>query len=182
MKFLKKRINAWIITILIIVLSTVISGGSSLNKIRQQTMDIFYLGEDMDGAGIQHDLNMIMSDSANLTVVAGRYLSKDHELIQKVLNDRDALNEAETPAEKYDATQKLLSSVTELYTYLGDLSLSEKDQNFRNNLYANINSHNIKISRNSYNKYAKEFNSLLNTFPANILSKLAFISPVEPYE
>ena len=125
---------------------------------------------------------MIMSDCSNLTVVAGRYMNKDHELIKNVLNDRNALNDADTPGEKYDAAQKLLSSATELYTYLGDLALSVKDQDFRNSLYANINSHKIIISRNTYNQYAREFNSVLNTFPANILSKIAFISPVELYE
>jgi len=182
MRVLRKRATAWTITILIIILSTIISGGSSLNKLRQETIDIFYLGEKMNGVGIQHDLNMIMTNSVNLTVVAGRYLGQGHELIQKVLNARDALNKAETPGEKYDAAQELLSSVTELYTYLGNMELKEKDQNFRESLYAEINSHNIKISRSAYNQYSRKFNNLLNTFPANILSKVAFIRPVELYE
>lgn len=182
MKFFRKRLNAWLITLLIIILSTSISAGSSLNELRKQAEDIFYIGEEKDGTGIQHDLDMVMSNCSNLTVVAGRYLDKEHELISAVNEGRTALSASKTPSEKYKEAQNLLHSVTELYTYMGDLELSEKDKNFRNSLYANINSHNIIISRNTYNQYAREFNNTLNQFPANIFGIITFITPLELYE
>lgn len=182
MEFLKKRSNAWLITLVAIMLASIIGAGSSLNKLRAGAEEVFYLGEDRDGAGIQHDLEMIMSDSANLTVVAGRYMDKNHSLINSIHENREALGAAKTPRKKYEKAQELLHSVTELYTYMGDLSLSEKDKNFRSSLYANINSHNIIISRSAYNQRVREFNDTLNKFPANILSSVVLLSPLELYE
>jgi len=182
MDFFKKRTNAWLITIIVVILATTIGAGSSLNKLKKQAESIFYIGEDMDGTGIQHDLEMIMSDCSNLTVVAGRYMDKEHNLINAVRKNKEALGAAKTPGKKYREAQNLLQSAVELYIYMGDLSLSEKDRNFRNNLYVNINSHNIIISRSTYNQHAREFNNILNRFPANILSTVAFVSPLELYE
>ncbi|HOJ10190.1 MAG TPA: LemA family protein [Clostridiales bacterium] len=182
MEFLKKRTNAWLITLIIIILATVISSGSSLNKLRLEAENVFYIGEDMDGIGIQHDLEMIMSDCSNLTVVAGRYMDKEHELIKAVLKARDTLGAAKTPGKKYREAQNLLQSAVELYTYIGDLPLSQKDQDFRRSLYTNMKSHNIIISRSTYNQHAREFNNILSRFPANILSAVSFISPLELYE
>jgi hypothetical protein len=182
MEFFRKRSIAWLITIIVIIASTIIGAGSSLNKLREEAISIFYLGEEKDGAGIQHDLEMIMSDSYNLTVVARRYMNEDDKLISAVRKNREALSLAKTPGEKYRQAQNLLSSVTELYVHLGDMQLSEKDSNFRNSLYANINSHNIIISRSTYNQHAREFNNILKSFPANILSFFAFVSELELYE
>ncbi len=182
MEFFKKRSNAWLITLIAIILASIIGSGSSLNKLRIEAEDVFYIGEDKDGTGIQHDLEMIMSDCANLTVVAGRYMDKEHSLIKPVRRNREALGAAKTPGKKYKEAQNLLHSITELYIYMGDLPLSEKDRNFRNSLYANINSHNIIISRSTYNQHAREFNNVLNRFPANILTAIAFVSPLELYE
>lgn len=182
MEFFRKRNVAWSITIIVIIVSTIIGAGSSLNKLREETMSIFYLGEEKDGAGIQHDLELIMGDCYNLTVVATRYMNEDDKLISAVRKNREALSSAKTPGEKYLHAQNLLRSVTELYIHLGDMQLSEKDNNFRRNLYANISSYNIIISRSTYNQHAREFNSILKSYPANILSFFASVSELELYE
>ena len=109
-------------------------------------------------------------------------MDKEHDLITDVRKNREALGAAKTPSKKHQEAQKLLNSVTVLYIYLGDLPLNEKDRKFRNSLYANINSHNIIISRSTYNQHAREFNNILSRFPANILSAVAFVSPLELYE
>lgn len=182
MEFFKNRTVARFITIIVIILATLIGAGSSLRRLRKEAEDIFYLGEDRDGTGIQHDLEMIMSYSYNLTTVASRYMDAEHSLISAVRKNRDTLAQAETPGQKYEAAQNLLQAVTELYTYMGSLPLSESDQKFRNSLYADINSHNIIISRSTYNQHAREFNNTLKRFPANILGTLTFVRPLELYE
>ena len=182
MEFFKKRRNAWFVTLLIIILVTVVSAGSSLNKLRKQADNVFYNGEGMDGMGIQHDLDMIMSYCSNLTVVASRYMDKEHDLVKAVNNNKDALEAAETPDKKYQGAQNLFQSVTELYVYMGDLHLSEKDQDFHDSIYADIESRYIIISRSTYNQYAKEFNIIRNRFPANILSAITSVPALELYE
>jgi len=109
-------------------------------------------------------------------------MDAEHSLISAVRKNRDTLAQAETPGQKYEAAQNLLQAVTELYTYMGSLPLSESDQKFRNSLYADINSHNIIISRSTYNQHAREFNNTLKRFPANILGTLTFVRPLELYE
>ena len=62
--------------------------------------------------------------------------------------------------------------MTELYRTLDDASLSEKDEKYRQRLYADFNSRNDTISHDPYYSYAADYNKLLTQFPANVIAAL----------
>ncbi|GAB6087434.1 LemA family protein [Alkaliphilus crotonatoxidans] len=182
MEFFQRRKNAQILTTIIVIFTILIGFRSSMGKLRTQAESIFYLGEEQNGVGIQQDLEAIMAECYNLTVVAGRYLEKDDARIQAVMDKREALSQAKTPDTKYDAVQELIFSSEELYRALEPLPLSDRDQGYRNGFLAEINSRQLIIERSSYNEYAIAYNKKLKAFPANILKIVTSVAPLELYE
>ncbi len=63
-----------------------------------------------------------------------------------------------------DNAQKLGQATDQL-----DGSLSEKDESYRQRLYADFNSRNDTISHDPYYSYAAEYNKLLDGFPAKLI-------------
>ena len=57
-----------------------------------------------------------------------------------------------------------------------DAGLSEKDEAYRQRLYADFNSRGDTISHDPYNGYAQSFNRTLTGFPANLI---AAVTPVK---
>ena len=79
-------------------------------------------------------------------------------------------------AEAVAANKSLDTAVADLYREMGDLSLSDKDEDYRQNLYADFNSRNDTISHDPYNQYAQEYMDTLDGFPAGLI---AAIMPVK---
>ncbi len=182
MRYLKNRKIAIRITIFSVLLSILLGSHFSLIKLRDETLQIFYSGEKMNGKGIQNDLEYIADQSYNLTVVASRYMEKDDERIAEVLKNRDLINSAVTPGDKYQAKEKLMVAAMNLYEDLGSMNLEEKDQYYRDSFTVNVESRQIIISHSSYNERALVFNKCLKRFPANVLSRITFVKPLELYE
>ncbi|MFT4142944.1 MAG: hypothetical protein QM644_00705 [Mobilitalea sp.] len=182
MKYLKDRKMAIKITSFLIVFSILLGANLSLSKIREEAMLIFYQGERMDGKGIQSDLEYIMDQCYNLTVVAGRYMDKDDERIKNVLIHIELLEKTSTPGEKFEAKEQLLEASMKLYEDLNLMNLDERDQNYRDSFSVDVKSRQLIISHSSYNKKALVFNKCLKRFPANVLSKITFVKPLELYE
>jgi hypothetical protein len=182
MKYLNNRKTAIRITAIAVVISILFGSHSSLIKLRDEVLQIFYQGENMNGKGIQSDIEYISDQCYNLTVVASRYMDKKDESIENVLQNRDLLSAADTPGDKYQAKEKLIEASMNLYDDLGSMILEERDQFYRDSFKVNVASRQLIISHNSYNDHALTFNQGIKRFPANILSKLTFVKPLELYE
>ncbi|MGF7145382.1 hypothetical protein HNQ56_003823 [Anaerotaenia torta] len=182
MKYLRNRKVAIGITAFAVFLSILFGSHSSLMQLREETSLIFYSGEKKNGKGIQHDLEYITDQCYNLTVVAGRYMDPDDERIKEVLRKRDLVNSAVTPREKYQTSESLIEAAMKLYKDLGFMSLEERDQYYRDSFAVNVESRQLIISHSSYNELAVTFNESLERFPANVLSKITFVKPLELYE
>lgn len=182
MKYLKDKKTAVIVTSIVVLFSILYGSHNSLIKLKNQVTEVFFNGENGDGKGIDSDLEYISDECYNLTVVAGRYMDKKDERIQDILNNRDILNEADTPGEKFKAKDKLIESAENLYNDLVTMDLNEKDQYYRDSFPVNVESRELIISHNSYNDKARAFNQTLKKFPANILGTVTFVKPQELYE
>jgi hypothetical protein len=182
MKYLKDRKIAIRITSFLIAFSILLGANLSLSKIREEALLIFYQGERMDGKGIQSDLEYIMDQCYNLTVVAGRYMDKDDERIENVLEHIDLMEKAETPGYKFEAKEQLLEVSMKLYEELNLMNLDERDQYYRDSFSVDVKSRQLIISHSSYNKSASIYNKCLKRFPANVLSAITFVKPLELYE
>ncbi len=182
MKYLKNRKIAIRITVFIVLLSILIGSHFSLIKLRDETLLIFYSGEEKNGKGIQQDLEYITDQCFNLTVVAGRYMDKEDKRIREVVRKRDLVNSAATPGDKYEAKEELLVSAMNLYEALGSMNLEERDQYYRDSFVVNVESRQLIISHSSYNECAMDYNKCLKRFPANVLRRITFVKPLELFE
>lgn len=181
-KFLKKRSGAIVVLILVIVLSTVFSAHRSLKAERAEIESMLVTGVDGKGFGINGDIEKRVDYSRNLVKIARDYPDLDDEC-EAVADACDALTKRDGGAsEAYTLNKQLSDTVENLYLSMSDLTLTEKDEQYRQELYANILSRNDTITNEAakYNKLALEFNNdTLGTFPANILRLPAFIAECE---
>ena len=77
---------------------------------------------------------------------------------------------------RLSADNRLEAAMTALYRSLEDSSLSEKDDAYRQRLYADFSSRADTISHDPYNGYAQDYNETLSRFPASLI---AAVTPVK---
>ena len=182
MKLLKNVKTAVIVTAALIILSSLYGSHHSLTVLRNEAKEVFYNGEKSDGKGINSDLEYISDECYNLTVVAGRYIDKKDERITDILSSKDLLEKYSSPGTKYKAKEQLVAAAMVLYQDLKAMELSERDRYYTESFLVNVNSRELILSHNSYNGKAREFNRILEDFPANLFGKLTMVKPLELYE
>jgi len=182
MEFLKNRKTAKGITALIILFSILLGAHLSLTKLKEETLSVFYQGENKGEKGIQSDLEYISDQCYNLTVVAGRYMNREEDEVKEVSERLEAMKKADAPGDKYQAKENLIKTSMELHGKLNLMNLSEKDRYYCDSFPVNLKSRELIISHNSYNEKAASYNRCLQRFPANILSRITFVRPLELYE
>ncbi len=181
MKTLKKTPTAIIIMLAVILTSGVLGCRRSLLSLRKAAEDYFYSGENGDGDSIQSDLEYIGATASNFKTIAVRYIDSDDRLISELNSARSALASASTIPEKHAAASELFDAVTALHGALDPKVMNSTDRSFRSSLYDDINSAMLRISHSGYNDAAREFNSILDSFPASLISGLVGIEPIQLY-
>ena len=179
MNMLRKNSVAIVAMVLMIVLGTLVGSHNSLAKIRNKAADSFVLGARGDGIGIQSDLRERDNAAYNLVVIARRYLPEGNALIQNVLRERAAAQEAASVKEKAGADKALEVAFRDLYDVLSGMALSEQDARYPQRLLTDFLSAGDRISHDPYNQAAADFNRVLATFPAGLLGALTGIRPME---
>lgn len=161
----------------VILASGVLGCRRSLLSVRKTAEDYFYGNEN----SIMSDLEYIGATAINLKTIAIRCIDSNDKTITDLIEARKNLNLAETVSEKYVAAQRLFDAVTALHDALDPDKMNSTDKNFRSSLYDDIRSAMQRISHSDYNDAAREFNSLLEHFPAKLISDVAGIEPLPLY-
>lgn len=174
------KVAAAILSVVILI-SIGIGSSRSLGAIADKATDVFNNGVSGDGFSIANDLNSRIYASVNLVTVAQKYLGETDPAIQKLLSAKTDLADAKTPSEKFDANLRLTEAAANLNEQLLSAPLSDKDISYRKGLMAELESYNIRMTRNEYNRLAEEYNALLGHFPANVLSMVLGIRPLEVF-
>ncbi|WFR58855.1 hypothetical protein QA584_07185 [Anaerocolumna sp. AGMB13025] len=182
MKVLKIKKTAVVITAVLVILSSMYGSHHSLMVLRNEVLEVFYNGEKSDGKGINSDLEYISDECYNLTIVAGRYIDKEDERITDILSKRELLAESNGPGSKYKAREQLVAAAMVLYQDIKAMELSERDRYYIESFLVNVNSRELILSHSSYNGKAREFNRILEVFPAKLFGKLTMVKPLELYE
>ncbi|MFA5341811.1 MAG: LemA family protein [Clostridia bacterium] len=172
MKFKENRSLAWILVVIAIIASVLISGHVSLSSTRRKVMNTFY--ETMDT-----DLSTKSAYADNLSGVASRYLDRNSEYITNMTKARDMLLNAKTPNEKYAASVKITDAAAALYDVLGTKELNETDERLRRSNYADIVAVDDILKRTTFNQDVENFNNELNMFPANVIASITGIDEAE---
>ena len=176
MKLLKKTPVAILIMVVVILASGLLGCRRSLLSERKSAEDLFYSGE-----SIQNDLEYIGATAGNLKTIALRYMDADDLLITDLNDARSALTSAKSISEKYEAAQRLFDAVTNVHDALDPNKMNSTDKSFRASLYDDIKSAMQRISHSDYNDKAREFNELLEHYPAKLIADVVGIEPIQLY-
>ncbi len=182
MEALHNKGVALLLCLLMIVGSCLLGAGTGLRQLRRQTQEVFVLGKDGSGLGVQRDLQELASQGYNMTVIARRYLPEDDAALAAVAGQQEALLAAATPKEKHRAAQELTASAKLLAATLEATELNTEDQNFLQQVLVDLSNTQRMLAGNDYNPSAAQFNRVLSGFPANILGPVTGVHPLELYE
>lgn len=182
MKAWNKRPVAMAVLAVVVVLSVLVGSHRSVAALRQQTDLVFTQGERGDGLSIAHDLETRTELASNLIVVARRYVDAGDASLVQLRAAADALLQAESRSAKYQANRELDLAFQEVYGMLEGKALSQQDSEYRTRLNADFKSSNAKISHDSYNQLAQQFNEdVLGAFPGGRLAAATGVRPLELY-
>lgn len=180
--FGKEAKTACIILAAAVMISAPLGFVNTTNRMYDKVAAEFQYGIEKDGISIQSDLVARASAAYNLATVAKRYMAEDSETLLAVLQASEALNKAEGPSAKYAANEELDVVFTRLYEILGGMELSEKDEQYRKSLNAEMKSLSVTISNDPYNQLAEEYNQKLERFPANLLGRILGAEKAELFQ
>ena len=178
MKLLENKGLALIIMIVLIIGGFWLGGYKSLAGLYDDVEKVFFTGEDGDGICIENDLSERAEAAVNMVTVARKYVGESNEV--RMLSDAaaalTAAGKSSDIADRLSADNELETAMSALYRSLENAGLSEKDETYRQRLYADCNSRGDTISHDPYNSYAQSFNRALSRFPANLI---AAVTPIE---
>ena len=194
MKILENKTISIVLMIVLVLAGFLLGGCKGLNAQYQKVEDVFFLGEDRDGIGIANDMSERASALTNMQTLAAKYLESGCAELTAAETALSSYTKAvgESEIEKlFAANAQMDTAMQSLYNALSDSGtstqgqtasgqeagslkqdLSQKDERYRQSLYADFNSRNDTISHDPYYSYAAEYNKLLESFPANVISLL----------
>jgi len=179
MKILENKGICIILMVVLIAGGLFIGGMKGLNGLYGDVEEIFFVGIDKDGICVANDMSERVSAATNMVTIARKYEStmsaSGRQAIEYVNNAAGSLESALSSASisgAVDANKLLDLAVSDLYREMGVLGLSGKDEDYRQNLYADFNSRNDTISHDPYNQYAQEYMKSLGGFPASLIASL----------
>ena len=174
MNLKENRSLAWILVIVAMLASVMISGSISLSAQRRAVIKTFY--DTMDD-----DLNIKSSYADNLAGIASRYIDQNSEYIVNMTQARDLLAKASTPKEKYMASLSITNAASAIYDLLGTKDLTQTDDRLRRSNYADILAVDDILKRSGFNEKVDRFNDELEMFPANLISSLTNVKKAENF-
>lgn len=178
MKLLENKGLSIVIMIALIIGGFWLGGYKSLSGLYSDVEKVFFTGEDGDGICIENDLSERAACAVNLVTVAKKYVGESAEVkeLSEASSALSAASGSKDIALRLSADNRLEAAMTALYISLEDSSLSEKDDAYRQRLYADFSSRADTISHDPYNGYAQDYNETLSRFPASLI---AAVTPVK---
>ena len=182
MKQLQKNSVATLIFVVVVVLSILMSGHIKLNKEAQKVLDVFYYGERNDGLSIYSDLDDLTKCTRDIISLTQKVVDPGTEELVLLNKAVAAMQSADDPSEYYEAYSTIIDvidDVSALFVYYcqdDDLSMMFED-------YAAIFASKMStIGYDPYNRYVREYEKLIDQFPAKWIAKLTFVQEVKPFE
>lgn len=172
---------ALLLTVPVVLLSVLLSGGGHLASEKTKIEQFFFSGVDADGYGIAKDLVTRAEAAYNMAVLLEDALGKEDGDVAAVYTLHKEMQAEERVSLLYGLDQQLQGHVQSLEGRLGGLSLSEETQRLFQRQYADFASFGHTIKQNTYNFQADAFNQRLLAFPANLISKLYGVKPIEAF-
>ena len=174
MRFSENRPVAWCVLAAAVILALIFGGGGALMDSRTALENQFSAPSE----SIAAELNEMRSNAAVLVSIANKYDTASEKHIGALNDAIAALDSAADPAAKYQASLTLDLAVENVYSNLSGLKLGDVDAQDIRYAYKNFTSAQLRISHDSYNTLAAEFNQKLSRFPAGLLGGLRGVKPL----
>lgn len=164
---LKKRSIAILMMIVLIVFSILIGINRSFYTMRKELTDEYY----RSAYGIQSQLDRRIEASNGLIGLAEGQV--EEAALTRLKEDVEALRNADSPSEQFDANSLLSGSFNAVASAL---NLSDN-----NEFYQDFEEAQAAIQSSRYNQQAAEYNEARSSFPANILTWVIFSGSLEEF-
>lgn len=173
MKLMENKMVCIVIMILFLLAGVLLGGYKGLSAQYRDVSDIFFTGEAGDGVCAANDMAERASNLTNMQTIGAKYLQPGDRCLQEAVSAVSTYNSAEgdIPA-MFQANRIMDTAMENLYRELEDAGLSEKDESYRQRLYADFNSRNDTISHDVYFSYAQTYNQILTQFPASLIQTI----------
>lgn len=158
--------------------ATLLLGGLKL-KSQYNTVVQVYQNEN-DGYSIGYLVDQSQNYAANMIRVASEVLGEDDSALTGAREALDALEQAQTPSEEYQAENQLVSRLKELYEVAAPLLEESRYDSFRGQ-YQEALSAWEQTGHMTYNDQAAAYNEMAAAFPANLIGGLWGVQEVELY-
>ncbi len=181
MRFSENRIIAYVVLIVVIAASLLGGGGGALSERRTVLVNQY----NASSFSISAELLEMRSNAVKLQSIASKYSAADKALISALTDAVSSLDEAGYVGDvkgQFSASLLLDLAVENCYANLSGLSLSTTDASDIRYAYKNFTSAQLRITHDSYNELAAEFNADLRRFPANLLGSLCGVEPLELFQ
>lgn len=173
MKVLENRGLCIVLMAVLIVAGFLLGGYKGLSGEYQKAADVFFLGEDGDGICVANDMAERANALTNMQTIAKKYLAAGDSALKSASEAVNEYTKADGNVPKmFEANAVMDVAMGDLMWKLDDEQLSEKDESYRQRIYADFNSRNDTISHDPYNKYAAAYNEILGDFPASLIATL----------
>lgn len=158
--------------------ATLLLGGLKL-KSQYNTVAQLYHSEN-DGYSISYLVDQSQNYAANMIRVASEVLEAEDSALTGAQEALDALEQAQTPREEYQAESQLVSRIKELYEVAAPLLEGSRYDSFRGQ-YQEALSAWEQTGHMTYNDQAAAYNEMAAAFPANLIGGLWGVQEVELY-
>ena len=179
MKFSENRRIAWLVLVVCVVVTVVGFGGGGIRNEYADAKAAFYAG----GGDAYFSLDSYISrrvEYANKLSALAMANGLNEELVQALEDAASRSENAEDVNEKLIANSDMTDAADKLYALISaDTSVSESDRRDAKLLYADLTDAAGKMKNDAYFVEAKQYNAVLEGFPASILSKLFGLERLE---
>ena len=178
MRLTENLLIARIVLAAAIAASLIFGGGGALMDRRTALETQF----NASSWSISAELNEMRSNAVVLASIANKYDAADKDYIDALNSAVSVLDGAAEPDEKHAASLALDSAVENLYSHLTGLKLGDIDAQDVRYAYKNFTSAQLRITHDSYNELAAQFNQELGKFPANLLGALRGVDSLSLFQ
>ena len=160
---LYNRRTAYIAVLLMVLVSIFILGGNDLQRERTRVVDVLR-GQNELGIDVESEAALIRANSANLLVVAGRYLDSESGYIiniQHILDNTDTGSNFENWEIMLELVNNVLPYVNELLHVMDNIDVEIRDAEHLTEIEGNIHAALRRIHLSGYEPLANRFNRQL---------------------
>ena len=175
MKLINNRGFAFAVCVLAAVISIFGLGGGKLSRLRNEAENAFF--DSNNGYSAYQDLMERWEYAANLLQIAQQTIPEEE--VWSAAEAFDSFMASKTPEEYYETNEALQTAIDELYQALSQAGMEEEAFRRADRQYVDFCSvmSNLRLD-DYYNDLAKEYNEVLEAFPAGIIAEVTGNGPL----